>query len=166
MDIHGQRDNNRLLEHDYQMETIDRFGNLTQMVDSYLLEYRQLTAIQKEMQSLQMDEGEKARRLDLLQYQMDEIEQADLKPDEEEELSIRRRQLQNSQRILSSLAQARENLSGVRRENILERLYCCKMHVRAWRKRLVTFRIWQALRKNCRKWYMSCKNFPEISAMN
>ena len=112
MDIHGQRDNNRLLEHDYQMETIDRFGNLTQMVDSYLLEYRQLTAIQKEMQSLQMDEGEKARRLDLLQYQMDEIEQADLKPDEEEELSIRRRQLQNSQRILSSLAQARENLSG------------------------------------------------------
>lgn len=112
MDIHGQWDNNQLLQQEYQMELIDRYGNLTQTVDQYRLEYRQLTAIQKEMRSLQMDEGEKARRLDLLRYQINEIEEAELTEGEEEELIQQRRKIQNAERILSGLAEAHDSLSG------------------------------------------------------
>jgi len=112
MDIHGQRDNSQLLQQEYQMELIDQFGGLIHTVDRYRLEYRQLTAIQKEIRSLQMDESEKARKLDLLTYQIEEIEAAELIEGEEEELIRQRRRIQNSERILSGLAQARDSLSG------------------------------------------------------
>jgi len=112
MDIHGQRDNSQLLNQEYQMELIDQYGELSRLVDRYHLEYRQLTAIQKEIRALQMDEGEKARKLDLLTYQIEEIEAAELVEGEEEDLIRQRRKIQNSERILSGLAQAHESLSG------------------------------------------------------
>lgn len=112
IDVHGQRDNNHLLQQEYQMELIDRYGNLTQQLDQYRLEYHQLTAIRKEIHALQMDEGEKARRIDLLSYQIEEIEQAELAEGEEEDLIRQRRKIQNAEKILSGFAEARDSLSG------------------------------------------------------
>ncbi len=112
IDLHGQRDNNRLLLPEYQMELIDSFGQLEAEADQYRLEYRQLNAIQKEIRALQMDEAEKERKIDLLKHQIREIRDAELTPDEEEELAAQRRKIQNSERILSGLAEARESLSG------------------------------------------------------
>lgn len=112
IDVHGQRDNNQLLQQEYQMELIDRYGNLTQQLDQYRLEYHQLTAIRKEIHALQMDEGEKARKIDLLSYQIEEIEQAELAEDEEEDLIRQRRKIQNAEKILSGFAEARDSLSG------------------------------------------------------
>ncbi len=112
IDLHGQRDNNRLLIPEYHMELVDSFGRLEEEADQYRLEYQQLTAIQKEIRSLQMDEAEKEQRIDLLKYQIKEIRDAELTPGEEEELAGQRRRIQNSERILAGLAEARECLSG------------------------------------------------------
>ncbi len=112
IDLHGQRDNNRLLLPEYQMELIDSFGRLEEQADQYRLEYRQLAAIQKEIRSLQMNEAEKEQKIDLLKHQLREIRDAELSSGEEEELVAQRRKIQNSERILSGLAEARESLAG------------------------------------------------------
>ena len=112
IDLHGQRDNNRLLLPEYQMELIDSFGRLEEQADQYRLEYRQLSAIQKEIRSLQMNEAEKEQKIDLLKHQLREIRDAELTPGEEEELVSQRRKIQNSERILSGLAEAKDSLSG------------------------------------------------------
>lgn len=112
IDLHGQRDNNRLLLPEYQMELIDSFGRLEEQADQYRLEYRQLAAIQKEIRSLQMNEAEKEQKIDLLKHQLREIRDAELSSGEEEELVAQRRKIQNSERILSGLAEARDSLAG------------------------------------------------------
>lgn len=71
-----------------------------------------MNAIQREMAALQMDEAEKSRRIDSLQYQIGELERADLKEGEDEALNARRSVLRNAGRLIEAVEGACQSLSG------------------------------------------------------
>ena len=86
IDIHGQHDGQQLLDESCHLAYLDSFGELEPALSAYREEYAKLDALRKQIASLQMDETEKARRLDILQFQIDELESAHLRLGEEEEL--------------------------------------------------------------------------------
>ena len=106
VNIHGQLDNQELLDPDKHINILDRYSDLERDVQEYQITFEELLDLQKRISSLQMNENEKSNRIDLLTYQLNEIEQADLKPEEETELQNRRIVLKNSERITSSLHNA------------------------------------------------------------
>lgn len=113
VNIHGQHDGQQLLDPACHLSCLDRFGCL---VEGPLALYQQafgaVQSLRHEISALEMDEGEKARRLDALQYQIDELEGAELKEGEQEALTKRRDLLRNAERLLSAAAAAHAALSG------------------------------------------------------
>lgn len=120
IDIHGQHDNQSLLDPKTHLELLDNFAgtNLYKIKEEYsqnLEKYREVTA---KIKSNYGDEQERARRLDLLNYQIDEIEMARLKPTEEDELLSRRKILMNSEKIAKSLNTSHEAIDNVILESL------------------------------------------------
>lgn len=113
VNIHGQHDGQQLLDPACHLSYLDRFGSL---VEGPLAQFQQafeaVQSLRREIAALEMDEGEKARRLDALQYQIDELESAELKEGEQETLAKRRDLLRNAERLLSTAAAAHAALSG------------------------------------------------------
>ena len=113
LQIHGQRDTSQLLSADKHLELIDSVADTKQLLADYALIYNKLCELRHEQNSLDIDESEKARRMDMLRYQIEEIEAAELEDEaEEDELSARRRMVQGSERIRQGLAQAYAALQG------------------------------------------------------
>ena len=112
VNIHGQRDGQQLLDEERHGACLDRFGKTEAALSAYRLEYDALTALQKQTRSLRMDEAERARRVDSLRFQIDELERAELVPGEEEELSRRRTLLRGADQYLAALSRADFYLSG------------------------------------------------------
>ncbi len=112
VNIHGQHENQALLAPERHVEYLDRLGGLLPLRASYEDAYRRYCAIRRQLKAADMDEALKARRLDLLRYQIDEIEEAALRPGEEEALAARRAVGRNAERIASSLQNAKAILSG------------------------------------------------------
>lgn len=112
VNIHGQHENQALLAPERHVEYLDRLGGLLPLRASYEDAYRRYCAIRRQLKAADMDETLKARRLDLLRYQIDEIEEAALRPGEEEALAARRAVGRNAERIASSLQNAKAILSG------------------------------------------------------
>ena len=110
--IHGQHDSQQLLEREQHLEFVDRFGNLQEDLQAYQQVYHSLLKVRREMSELQMDESEKVRTMDLLRYQIDEIQQAQLQIGEEEELQEQRKVMKNAVHITELLSQSRELLEG------------------------------------------------------
>lgn len=113
MDIHGQHDNQLLLNPNTHIQYLDRFIGLaiSQQKEEYqalLQEYRQ---IKKELKENYGEEQEKERRLDLLNYQLHEIEGAHLKEKEENELEGKKKQIQNSEKLNQALNEIDYNLN-------------------------------------------------------
>ena len=92
IDIHGQHDNQALLDPDMHLGFIDAVAENDLLLADYYLEFKQLNSIRKELMSLQMNEEEKQRRIDLLKFQINELETANIKigeiADLKEKLSI------------------------------------------------------------------------------
>ena len=97
LNIHGQHDGQQLLDEEQHLQFLDSFGKLESLINTYAEKYNSFTAIQRKIQSLQMDESEKARRVDTLTYQINELERAKLRAGEEEELAARRNLLRNAE---------------------------------------------------------------------
>ena len=113
VNIHGQHDGQQLLDPGCHLSYLDRFGGLTDgPLAEFQAAYGAVMDLRHEMAALQMDESEKARRMDALQYQIDELERAELKEGEQEALSQRREVLRNAEKLLSAAAQAHAALSG------------------------------------------------------
>ena len=112
IDVHGQKDNHRLLDPQYHIEYIDDFGELTELRESYRGIYRQMQEIRKKLRAMQQSDREKEQRIALLQYQVNEIETANLQPGEDVELSQRRDTIRNAERILKLTAEAKGLLDG------------------------------------------------------
>jgi DNA repair protein RecN (Recombination protein N) len=102
INIHGQHDNQALLHKESHLGFLDSFIGSAALLEAYVPAYRQLYAAEKELRATRQGEAEKARRMDLLQYQIDEIREAQLQPGEEEELKSRRDVLANSEKIQSA----------------------------------------------------------------
>ena len=101
VDIHGQHDHQSLLRPRNQLELLDAYGgsDLMALEGEFARTWRRLNASRAELAQLLDSERERARRIDLLRFQLGEIDGAGLRVDEEEELEIRRRRLQNLVRL-------------------------------------------------------------------
>ena len=112
LNIHGQHDGQQLLDEEEHLRFLDSFGRTESLFNTYTEKYNHFTEIQRKMQSLQMDESEKARRVDTLTYQIGELERAQLRAGEEEELSARRNLLRNAEKFISAVSEADYALNG------------------------------------------------------
>ena len=112
LNIHGQHDGQQLLDEEQHIVYLDSFGRLESLAITYAEKYKNFTDIRRQIGTLQMDEAEKARRVDTLQYQIEELKRAKLKPGEEEELTARRGMLRNAEKFLDAVAGADYALNG------------------------------------------------------
>jgi DNA repair protein RecN (Recombination protein N) len=99
VDIHGQTEHLSLMRVAEHVNLLDAFGRLWSLRDGVAEKVRRLRSVRRELGSLRRDERELARRLDLLQYQVQEIEAARLEPGEEDELALERGRLANAERL-------------------------------------------------------------------
>ena len=112
VDIHGQHDSQALLNPEGHLDFVDALAENKGILEDYRNTYTQVRRLQKEWKALQMDDAEKARRMDLLTFQIGELEEAGLRPGEREELAARRTVIQNSEHIAASLRTALAAISG------------------------------------------------------
>ncbi len=107
IDIHGQNDNLNLLDTSNQIEYLDSFAEdeIYELKNKYKKLYEKYLYVKNELNSNYGDEKEKQRKLDLLRYQVNEIEEANLKLGEEEELENENKLINNSEKIYNNLYQ-------------------------------------------------------------
>lgn len=110
--IHGQHESYELLSPEVHLGYVDGFGGLEELREHYQTSYRKLRDLQKRLEDFHTDEGEKARRIDLLRYQIQELEEADIQPGEREELGRQREVIRNSEKIAGALEMVRSLLAG------------------------------------------------------
>ena len=105
IEIHGQNDNQNLLDNKKHLGYLDGFsGNdLKELTNKYKELYDNYNEIKIELKANYGDEKEKQRKLDLLQYQVNEIKEASLRLNEDKELEEKRKIMQNSEKINESL---------------------------------------------------------------
>jgi DNA repair protein RecN (Recombination protein N) len=109
-DIHGQHDQQLLFEPALQLSMLDAFGQLREKRTSLRALFAKWKAITDEIAAIENADQEKARLLDLWQFQRTEIEAADLQPGEDTELDAERRIQQNAGRLLDTAGAAFESL--------------------------------------------------------
>ncbi|MBQ2765868.1 MAG: DNA repair protein RecN [Clostridia bacterium] len=97
--IHGQHDNMALLVPDNHITYLDEFAGVGEELSTYMQSYDKYCELNRGIAELSKNEREKTQRIEFLRYQINEIESAKLKPDEEEKLLARRTKLQNSEKI-------------------------------------------------------------------
>lgn len=109
IEIHGQNDNQNLLDNKQHLGYLDGFigEKIKILKDKYESLYNQYNQIKQELKANFGDEKEKQRKLDLLQYQINEIEEAKLKLNEEEDLEEKRKVMLNSEKITDNLRTSR-----------------------------------------------------------
>ena len=109
-DIHGQHEHQSLLSLEHQMEMLDSFGGHGALLDEVIAAYRQLIDIRKDLAALQEGERDRAQREDMLRYQKNEIEAAQLRPGEDEELANAQKVLANTEKLAALSAMVDEML--------------------------------------------------------
>lgn len=112
LNIHGQHDGQQLLDEAQHILYLDQYGRYIPLQIAYQEKYSALQRIENQISALQMDEAEKARRIDTLQFQIQDLERANLQSGEEEELLERRNLLRNSEKIISAVQGADYCLNG------------------------------------------------------
>lgn len=108
IEIHGQNDNQSLLDNKFHLKYLDGYvgEELSNIKNEYKEKYQRYLEIKRELKANYGDEKERERKLDLLKYQINEIEEADLKEDEEERLEEKRKIILNSEKISKNLNEA------------------------------------------------------------
>lgn len=112
INIHGQHDSQTLLSQESHIDLLDSFGGYEKELKEYQDSYREYRKIEAEIHRLSTDEKEKIHRQDLLAFQVQELEQANLSIGEDEELETERNIIRNSEKIFESLQQAYLALTG------------------------------------------------------
>ena len=120
IDIHGQNDNQTILDKSSHIGYLDSFigKDILTIKKEYRGLYERYNQIKEELKNNYGDEKEKQRKLDLLKYQFNEIENAKLKNNEEEQLEEKRKIMLNSEKITENLKVADEALSEQTIDNI------------------------------------------------
>ena len=112
INIHGQHDNQSLMNPARHLGILDSFAQNETAHDAYYVVYKELCPVKKEIDALSMDETEKERRIETLRFQIEEIGAAELRPGEEDELLNRRTLIRNAQTVTEQLNIAYAALSG------------------------------------------------------
>ena len=112
ININGQHDSVGLLNPAHHLSILDDYAQNAKLYQEYYVLYRSLVKVKKELDAMITDEAEKQRRIDLLSYQVQEIEDAALTAGEEQTLEARRKVLANASTIRDRVAKAHALLSG------------------------------------------------------
>lgn len=114
IDIHGQHEHQELMDETKHLQLLDTFamGELAPVLEEYEEIYRSYTQTQKKLMNLTENEQQMAQRLDLLQFQFNEIESAHLKLNEDEELLEEKKKLSNFEKIYDSIQTGYTALRG------------------------------------------------------
>lgn len=120
IDIHGQNDNQSILDVNTHIDLLDEYAEceIKNIKENYYKLYEEYLNIKTEISKNYGDDKEKQRKLDLLNYQLNEIENANLKPEEEEELEERRAVIMSSEKITINLSDAETNLNEIAVDSI------------------------------------------------
>ena len=113
IEIHGQNDNQSLLDNRFHLKYLDGYigDKILKKQEEYKEKYQRYLQIKQDLRINYGDEKERERKLDLLKYQLDEIEQANLKVNEETELEEKRKMMLNSEKISTNLQEADISIS-------------------------------------------------------
>lgn len=108
IELHGQNDNQKLLDSKTHAKYLDSFigEEVKELKEKYINKYVRYNEIKRELRENYGDEKEKQRKLDLLKYQLNEIQESNLKKGEEERLEEKRRFMMSSEKITKNLAEA------------------------------------------------------------
>lgn len=112
INIHGQHDSQQLFDEERHLFFLDSFARDGALLEEYAEKFQQVRTLRQQLDRLRMDEGEKLRRMETLRYQIQELERAELREGEDEELEERRKLLQNSEKLMSGLLEGIANLYG------------------------------------------------------
>lgn len=120
IDIHGQNENQTILDSSTHIELLDGFANeeILETKNNYVKLYEEDLKIKKLLNENYGDDKEKQRKLDLLKYEVEEISSANLKVGEDEELEEKRKLIISSEKIVNNLQEAELQIS----ENVIENL--------------------------------------------
>lgn len=101
LDIHGQHEHQSLLHKEHQLDILDEYGKdrIKDKKEKVSESYHKYTELGRRLKETAMDEEQRKRQMDFLKYEIQEIEQADLRPGEDEELEKEYRKLVNSKKI-------------------------------------------------------------------
>lgn len=114
IDIHGQHEHQILLQPEQHLSMLDSFakGKLAQTLHEYKQLFKRYQGLAQQLKTFTENEQEIAQRLDLIQYQLKEIELANLVPNEDEELVQERHKLANSEKLYHALHEGYHSLYG------------------------------------------------------
>ncbi len=114
IDIHGQNDNQSILDLNQHIDLLDGYADLEirDIKKEYEILYHEYVTIQKELSLNYGDDMEKQRKLDLLNYQLHEIEETDLQENEEEELEEKSKLILASEKIANNLQEAQNEIDN------------------------------------------------------
>lgn len=120
IDIHGQHDNQSLLDSRNHLSILDKFigDEITILKDRYLEKLNEYKHIKNELENSFGNENERARRIDLLKYQIDEIETSRLNIGEEDELNSKRNLIMNSEKVMKVLSNTYYSLNDIVVDNL------------------------------------------------
>lgn len=106
VDVHGQSEHLSLLRVSQHLRLLDSYANVEDLLIEYQNTYHQLQSVRQELNTLRIAERDAARQVDTLNYQINEIETAHLKPDEEGELREERNRLANAEGLANAAQEA------------------------------------------------------------
>ena len=112
INIHGQHDNQALLNPEKHCGYIDALAGNTAIIEDYYKEFKNINRIRKELQSLECDEDEKARKTELLKYQIKELSEADIKIGEIEALKEKLSVAENYEKTVKVLSLVSDSILG------------------------------------------------------
>lgn len=113
IDIHGQHDHQSLLYTKNHLDILDKFAkdSILELKEMIKEEYSKYTKLIKKLEEFNIDEGQKAREIEFAEYEVNEIESANLKPEEDVQVEEEFKKLSNSKEIVSALSEIYNALS-------------------------------------------------------
>lgn len=120
LDIHGQHDNQSLLNSELHINLLDKYAgeNLSKLKSEYLVKYNQYKKLKEEIAKNYGDDKERQRKLDLLKYQSNEILEANIKKGEESELEEKKKKILNAEKLSKNLEIAKNEILNVSLDSI------------------------------------------------
>ncbi|MBT2656523.1 DNA repair protein RecN [Bacillus sp. ISL-18] len=114
VDIHGQHEHQELMDETRHLPLLDQFGaeEINPALNEYAQVFRRYEQTLNKLKSLSENDQQTAHRLDLIQFQLDEIQKSNLKPNEDEELSEEKRRLGNFERVFEAIQTSYNALQG------------------------------------------------------
>ncbi|MDI6735957.1 MAG: DNA repair protein RecN [bacterium] len=123
VDIHGQHEHQSLLNQTTQLNLLDKYGTLQNLQLEVSQIYQQFSGLNQKLSQLSINEQEKARQLDLLKFELEEINQANLKSGEDEELDQEAKLLRNAEKLHLLAQEAYQLLYGMEEQAINTNFY-------------------------------------------